>query len=220
MGDVSTSGPGAARPFTAGQLFDPDSPYGRLRGSLKPEAKLRGFFHHLAVTQKAKRGEARSRAFAADTERAGKAVLLPLVVSAADPQRPLDAELWLDLLPFGGRGRMLLSFRLRQPADAPPRGTACRALLLTPGMLERLCGAEATRSSDAARRAVTALLAGGGGGEPFEAARVLAAVPELDGEMEEGGFCKFRPFDLPEQAAHVEELPSRTVVLVVLDGRA
>jgi hypothetical protein len=218
MGDVSTSGLGGAQPFTADQLFDPRSPYGRLRGSLKPEAKLRGFFHHLAVSQKAKRVEGRPLAFAAKT---GKAPApLPQVVSCAKPEQTLDADLWLELVPFGGRARLLLSFRIRDRAAVPPEGTPCRALLLTPGMLERLCGPEATRSSDAARRAISALLAGRSAGDPFESARILAAVPELDGEMDEGGFCKFKPFDLPEQAGHVDELPSKTVVVVVLDRRA
>jgi hypothetical protein len=173
------------------------------------------------VAQKARRGEAASHKFAADPGRIGKAPSpLPQVVSCAAPDETLDADLWLELVPFGGRGRLLLSFRIRDKAAVPPEGTACRAFLLTPGMLERLCGPEATRSSDAARRAISALLAGRAGGDPFESARVLAAVPEMDGEMDEGGFCKFKPFDLPEQAGHVAELPGKTVVVVVLDRRA
>jgi hypothetical protein len=210
-------GSGGARPFSADQLFDPQSPYGRMRGSLKPDAKMRGFFHYLAVMQKAKRAEFRPLAFAART---GKAPTATLVVSSANPDAALDADLWLDLVPFAGRGRLLLSFRIRDESAIPPAGTACRALLLTPGMVERLCGADATRSSDAARKAITNLLSGHSAVDPFEAARILAAVPEMDGELDEGGFCKFEPFDLPEQAGHVDELPSKTVVAVVVDQRS
>jgi hypothetical protein len=217
MGDsFSLRSPAGARPFSADQLFDPQSPYGRMRGSLKPEAKLRGFFHYLAVQQKAKRAEGGPLAFAAKT---GKAPTANLVVSTAAPEQPLDADLWLDLVPFGGRGRLLLSFRIRDRKAAPPAGTVCRAFFLTAGMLERLAGAEATRSSDAARKAVSGVLSGRSVLESFEAARVLAAVPEMDGEIDEEGFCKFDPFDLPEQAGHVDELPPKSVVVVVVDRR-
>lgn len=219
MGDpISTLRPGGARPFSAEQLFDPHSPYGRMRGSLKPEAKLRGFFHYLAVLQKAKRAESRPLKFAADVR--GKPPTASLVVTTAAPGEALDADLWLDLVPFGDRGRLLLSFRIRDRKAIPPAGTACRAFFLTPGMLERLSGADSTRSSDAAREAVAALLGGRSAIDPFEAARVLAAVPEMDGEVDEDGFCKFAPFDLPEQAGHVDELPAKTVVVVVVDRRA
>src|SRR5262245_8775945 len=216
MGDVHKTGQGAARSFSAVQIFEPESPYERMRGTLKPDAKLRGFFHYLAVLQKAKRADPGPLAFGART---GKAPTASVVVSAADPERALDADLWLDLLPFGGRGRLLLSFRIRDRKAIPPAGTACRAFFLTPGMLERLCGSDSTRSSDVARKAIAGLLAGRSPVEPFEAARVLAAVPEMDGEVDEGGFCKFAPFDLPEQAGHVDELPARTVVVVVVKRR-
>jgi len=213
MGDVkSTPGPGA-RPFSAEQLFEPTSPYGRMRGTLKPDAKLRGFFHYLAVQQKAKRAE--PLRFSAKT---GKPTA-SMVVSSAAPEEQLDADVWPELVPFGDRGRLLLSFRIRDARAIPPAGTACRAFFLTPGMLERLCGPDSTRSSDAARKAISGLLSGQSAVEPFEAARVLAAVPEMNGELDEDGFCKFPPFDLPEQAGHVDELPARTVVVVVVDRR-
>jgi hypothetical protein len=216
MGDVNTSpGLGAARPFSAEQLFEPHSPYGRMRGSLKPDAKLRGFFHYLAVQQKAKRAEPVALRFSART---GKPTA-SMVVSSSAPEHSLDADVWPELVPFGDRGRLLLSFRIRDRRAVPPAGTACRALFLTPGMLERLCGADSTRSSDAARKAICGLLSGHSAIEPFEAARVLAAVPEMNGELDEDGFCKFQPFDLPEQAGHVDELPARTVVVVVVDRR-
>jgi hypothetical protein len=218
MGDSNTRGAAVGGPpavtFRAEQLFDPRSAYGRMRASLLPDAKMRGFFHHLAVQQKAKRDERRPLAFAAKT---GKVPTFNLVVSSADTQRRLDADVWLDLAAFGARSRLTLSFRIRDSQAVPPAGTACRALFLTPGMLERLCGAAATRSSDAASEALGRLLSGRSDADPFEAARVLAAVPELNGEVDEGGFCKFKPFDLPEQAGHVDELPAKTVLLVVVD---
>ena len=85
-------------------------------------------------------------------------------------------------------------------------------LLLTAGMLERLCGPDAVRSGEA--KAVVRLFAGQDDGDPFQAVRVLAAVPEMDGELEEGGFWK-SAFDLPE-AGHVDDLPEKMTVVVVI----
>lgn len=213
MGDVSLApGAEANRPFSADQLFDSRSVYGRMRASLKPEAKLRGFFHCLAVA-KAKQGDP-PHPPRARTKPPGVA---ELIVRSTAPEQGLDADLSLDLAPGAGGGRLLVSFRIKDRAAIPPEGTACRALLLTAGMLERLCGAEATRSSDAARKAVAGVLAGRSDSDPFETARILAALPEMDGKLDEGGFCKFKPFDLPEQAANVDHLPERMTVVVVID---
>jgi hypothetical protein len=84
-------------------------------------------------------------------------------------------------------------------------------------VVERLCGAEAVRSPEATRRALRRLFSGQGNGDPFEAARILAAVPELDGELDETGFCKFRAVELPEQALIVEGLPEQTTVVIAID---
>src|SRR3954465_5807155 len=111
MGDVNTRpGAGAAPPpFSAEQIFDPNSPYARMRGTLKPDAKLRGFFHHLAVQQKAKR----SLSFAAKSAAGPGRATAGVVVSSAAPGEAVDADVWPELVPFGDRGRLLLSFRIR-----------------------------------------------------------------------------------------------------------
>jgi hypothetical protein len=212
MGDVhQTPSSPANQPFSAGQLFDPASPYGRMRASMKPEAKLRGFFHYLAVQAKAQ-----DRKPAATRSRNLRVV--HLVVGAAEPGQELAAELRPEMADrFGGKRQLLLSFHLEDPACWPQASTPCRAFLLTPGVLERLCGPDLARGADIVRKVLTRLFAGQSGRDPFETARILAAVPDLDGEVDATGFCKFKPVDLPEQAAAlVDELPEHTAVVVVI----
>lgn len=215
MGDAAvTLGAEANRPFSAEQIFDTRSIYGRMRGSLKPEAKLRGFFHSLAVAQKDKQFFSEARPARG---RSKPPESVELVVMSGAPDEAVNVDLTLELTGGAGRGRMLLLFRIKDRSRIPPEGTACRALLLTKGMVERLCGHESTRTSELALRSISDILSGRADGDPFEAARILAAVPELDGKLDEGGFCKFKPFDLPEQAGHVDELPERMVIVVVID---
>lgn len=215
MGESSVTG-GPGRPFSAEQLFDDRSDYGRLRAGMKPEAKLRGFFHYLAVLQKNRTNELPSDAFAARTSTARNTP--NLVINAGSPDSTLESDVMVRLMPsFGGRGRLVLDFRVKDRDNAPPPGTTCRAFLLTPGMIERLCGPDAARSPEMARKAFTKLLSGEGDTDPLEAARILAAVPELEGEMETGGFGRFPHFELPEQASCVDELPERTTVIVVIN---
>jgi hypothetical protein len=188
-----------------------------MRASMKPEAKMRGFFHYLAVL-------ARERA----RDEAQKPVLLRArtrdahmahLVLAADGVRDLPADVWPELADrFGGKRHLQLSFQLRDPASYPPAPAPCRAFLLTPGVVERLCGGDAVRSADSVRKALLRLFSGQSPGEPFETARILAAVPELDGEVDETGFCKFRPVELPEQALIVDSLPEQTTVAIVIDA--
>jgi hypothetical protein len=220
MGDVrlSSSWP-ANRAFSAGQLFDPQSTYGRMRASMKPEAKLRGFFHHQAVLAKQRAGSGRR------TD--GEPSLCPawppgvrtlyLAITTADPGRELPVEPWPEQAGRSASKRqLLLAFRLRDAASFPGATSSCRALLLTPGMVARLAGVEAVRSPEATRKALLRLFSGQGG-DPFETARILAAVPELDGEVDEAGFCRFAAVELPEQAASLEGLPEQTTVLIVID---
>jgi hypothetical protein len=188
-----------------------------MRASMKPGAKLRGFFHYLAVLA---RDQARSEScepvlLRAKTRNVGDA---HLVVGAADPGRDLPADVWSDLADrCGGKRHLVLSFQLRDPASYPPAPAPCRAFLLTPGVVERLCGGEAVCSAEMARKGLLRLFAGQGTGEPFETARILAAVPELEGEVDETGFCKFRAVELPEQALAVDGLPEHTTVAIVID---
>jgi hypothetical protein len=211
MGDMTFSA-GGNRSFSAEQLFDGESEYSRMHASMKPEAKMRGFFHYLAVLQKAKLARSRPVAIAAT-----KLNSVSLVVAAGNPDEALDADCTLELAPgFGGQSRLVATCRLADRPMRPPAGSPCRALLLTRGMMERLCGAESTRSDESARKALSRLLAGRGDGDAFETARILAAVPEMDGEMDGSGFCRFRYFEVPEQAGHVDELPERTMLVVVI----
>ncbi len=213
MGDVPqlTSTP-ANWPFWAGQLFDAHSAYSRMRASMKPEAKLQGFFHYLAV-------QARDR-HAPEPRRApppppGAAVHLVLAVD--DAERELSAEVRPELVDRDGKRSLQLSCRLTDAADFPPAPAACRAFILTPGVVQRLCGPEAARGGEAMRRALLDLFAGRGRPDPFETARILAAVPELDGKVDDTGLCRFRAVELPEQAGAVEALPEQTAVVVVID---
>lgn len=107
MGDVhQTPSSPANQPFSAGQLFDPASPYGRMRASMKPEAKLRGFFHYLAVQAK---GQDRK----ASSSKSRPLRLTHLVVAATQPGQELAAELRPEMADrFGGKRQLLLSFHL------------------------------------------------------------------------------------------------------------
>src|SRR5262249_35096756 len=144
---LSSSGPGN-RAFSAGELFDPQSTYGRMRASMKPGAKLRGFFHYQAVLAKQRARNSSDRRLEGESPLcpawpAGVRVL-HLAIGTADPGRELPVEVWPELTGrSGSTRRLLLSFRFRDAASFPTAGTLCRALLLTPGMVARLCGADA-----------------------------------------------------------------------------
>jgi hypothetical protein len=221
MGDVplSTSSP-ANGPFSAGQLFDAQSVYSRMRASLKPDAKLQGFFHYLAVQAKNRARDEVSRP-PGSAGRTRELQLAPLVLAADDPDQELPAQLWSELADrFGGKRFLQMSFQLKDASRLPAAPAVCRAFFLTPGVVQRLCGPEATRGAETMRRALLEVFAGRGRGDPFETARILAAVPELDGKVDDRGFCKFRPVELPEQAQVLDGLPEHTAVVIVIDRPA
>jgi hypothetical protein len=215
MGDVFVppTGSPANRPFAAGQVFDAQSVYGRMRASMRPEAKMRGFLHYLAV--QAKHPSAETPLCPPGLSR--QPHVIPLVLAAGDPAQDLPAHVRTEWATGeGGKRQFVLSFQLRggtKGAAAP-----CRAFLITPGVLQRLCGPDAVPGADAARKALLRLFNGQGTGDPFETARILAAVPELDGDMDETGCGEFRTVELPDQAHLVDALPEQTTVVIVIDG--
>jgi hypothetical protein len=202
-------------PFSARHVFDPRSIYFRMRASMKPEAKLRGFFHYLAVLHK--RDEPSPGAPGRMTSMARSNSPPRVVLSATNPESVLDADVALDLpRGVGNTRRLTIEFQLSNKAVHPPSPVACRALLLTPGVLERLCGSEALRGPAAVRESLARLFAGHSRQDSFEASRILAAVPDLDGEVDATGFCKFAAFELPELACVVDRLPEGTNLAIVL----
>ena len=89
---------------------------------MKPEAKLRGFFHYLAVQQKAKRAEPRPLAIAAKSKTVSTANLVVGICAAHE----LRADVWLELRPFGKQRRLALSFRVTDADAQFAEGTPCR----------------------------------------------------------------------------------------------
>jgi len=98
MGDVplSMSAPGN-RSFWAGHVFDPQSPYSRMRASMKPEAKMRGFFHYLAVLIKNQSRAEGSREPILLRARTRNLRLSYLAVETTNPDQELPVEVWPEL---------------------------------------------------------------------------------------------------------------------------
>jgi hypothetical protein len=190
-------------------LFDPVSYYNRLRACVRPEDKLRGFFHWLHV---------RDRYALAQSKPAGQQEPLRRVLSAQRPEKVHEADVQASFVPDDhGRVCFALSVQLRQPAgDAPRKKGACRAYLVEHAVLERL------RAADPSLRdaADDALLAKVFDNERVttngEVARILSALPELEDTLDEQGHADFQPFPLPENCP-MRSLPGDIHVVVVAD---
>jgi hypothetical protein len=165
-------------------FFDDTSLYMRLRARFLPGEKLRGYFQWLREQHEQAAAAASRWALAA----AGNSV----VVRLDDPSRPVTHHLTLPKgATLGARFRAEVS--LDDDHDFPPDGSPFRLLLVSPAMLATLrrylredeSPLVLSLDSEAALRQLL--------GEDvlrsnLEAARVLSAVPELEGTFNERGY--------------------------------
>lgn len=208
-------------------LFNPTSLHNRFRARVRAEDKMRGFFHYLHRRQKqAEQGQTQHRPDTVQAEehpeRSKEGLSKPgnqerrLVLWADRPETPLEAT--LDLL-FGTEDETRtigLALQLANPSDFPAGTTDCRAYFLDGPVVARLkatAAAEEGSSLSSLRDVFQDNLMA----RSSEVARLLAAVPELDGIIDATGAGIFRSFPLPESCATVV-LPEDVTIVVVISG--
>jgi hypothetical protein len=189
-------------------LFDPASYYNRLRACVRTEDKLRGFFHWLTV---------RDRHAPARGEPAVRPGPLRLVFSAERPEEALPADVQAGFVPDDRGGAAFgLAVQLRQhPGDPPRKKTACRAYLLEQAVLGRLRSADPSLRDAADDILIGKVFHDERVAANWEVARILSALPELEGSLDERGRGDFQPFPLPENCP-IRSLPVDVHVVVVL----
>jgi hypothetical protein len=210
-------------------LFDPHSLYSRLRASIAPEDKMRGYFRWLQLEQqRAQSEDTRVRPLAAAQAKQRHY----LILQAARPQEPLQAEMDVFIRrDEDGENRIHLSLGLAPQTDRPRHKTACRAYLLDPAVLEllqtvfakwnktgetflRLARQHNKENVSKKTEAVGKLFSSEFLNHNLEAARILSTVPELEGTVDERGQGDFRPIALAEDCPNI---PEHVYVVVVID---
>jgi hypothetical protein len=229
---------GESKP-TRHPLFDPASTYSRMRSSARPEYKMRGYFHwqkarairlgaspperepgqeeerqstlRLLTRRMAVLGEPGGDFHVTDALR-----VVPVCLPRGRPDRdPFSGSLVL-VAEAAGTRTVGLWLETHEPTREGHRG-ACRAFLIEPEVLERIedvvrkaSEVEPDRALDHAFQAH--IIAGN-----LDVARLLAALPDLDGEAR-GPLIHFHRLPV---AADFEVFPPRqgplTVVLVFDD---
>src|SRR5207248_2918277 len=107
-----------------------------------------------------------------------------------------------------------LSLQLQNRADFPARPVACRAYFLEPAVVDRLKAAAAKEGNE--KPSLREVFRDDLVARSFEVARVLAAVPELEGTIDENGACEFHRITLPETCSAIP-LPEEVTIVVVID---
>ena len=181
-------------------LFDPDSCYSRLRAAVPPQERVRGYFRWLAAEH--------SRAALLGVAAAPAAPPPHLVLRVDRPEEALAAEVRVRLSP-PGREERHVSLTLETRDYRPAGRLTCRAFLVEPAIARQLGGPGALRH--VFRRETLA--------RDFEAARVLSALPELEGGLE-GGCARFERVVLPPGCGELRALPGRVLVVVAVDAAA
>jgi hypothetical protein len=213
-------------------LFDPASYYNRLRACIRTEDKLRGFFHWLTV---------RDRHAPARGEPAVRPGPLRLVFSAERPEEALPADVRANFVPDDrggvtfalavqlqqkpgdhleqrvlGGDDLIAAVQLQQkPGDHPRKKTACRAYLLEQAVLGRLRSADPSLREAADDILIGKVFHNERVAANWEVARILSALPELEGTLDGQGRGDFRPFPLPENCP-IRSLPGDVHAVVVL----
>jgi hypothetical protein len=191
-----------------------------MRACFQEELKLRGLFYELKALREA---EPQLKAMSVKASKRARSVAASrrckLVLLAHDPGREVQGTIDDRIVGAGGkRARLLMRVRLEESVVRPPYEAECRVFLLTKGVLERFCGANALRSGDWTLSALRHLFEGESRRDPREIARVLSAVPEMSGPIGPDGAIELR-FDLPAQASDFEALPDG-MAIVALIGQA
>jgi hypothetical protein len=183
-------------------LFDPHSAYNALRATLLPHEKIRGYFHW----QKTRRSRGEEQP-GPSPERP------PLVLRGGSPPVPLQARVKIpdtDSLP----GRYRIDVVLLEQLGLPEGNVPCRAFLVEQGVLDRL-RAQGLRITLAEKDdlALVQLLDHRLLSEEFEVQQAVAALPELEGQVQ--GNRILLEADIPPGSPNISD---RAWVVVVIDG--
>jgi hypothetical protein len=183
-------------------LFHPASLYSRLRESCKPDDRLRGYFRWLAA-QPVPRAVPPWR-------NPPPAFADALVFRADRPDEPLPAAVSVALTDEGRSRRLDIRFQLTDAGDHPGRPVACRAFLLDADVLARLGAARASDLPSAVASAFRPEAL-----RNFELARVLSALPDIDGCVSAKGQGECRSPAVLENGA---ALPERVRLAIAVQG--
>jgi hypothetical protein len=229
-------------------LFDPRSLYGRMRAAVRPEDKMRGYFHWLQA-----RAERVAEAFQAvppcspevldrlsvrleslEIEvgvRPGRAEVLaahhvmPLALARAPSRlevsrvtlRPGDHEADLLLVRESGGGRsfgMLMSFPEEVCGGLLRR---CRAFLCEPEVVKHLRLALDAAATSPTGEVLFQAFQPEAVADNVEVARLLSALPELDGIIHPPGEARFHRHPIPDGCSQFPPRPAPLSVVVVID---
>jgi hypothetical protein len=193
-------------------IFDPASRYNRFRRVCDPHEKLLGYFDWLAHKKK-QQADLPAPWLETSPDLAARAG--PLVIRLDNVAKPVAAEVEV---PEGGvlGGSYEVFFRLQKMEDRPASETPCRVLLLEPdtlGLLRENLASEGRQLPRNEEKAIRMLLSEDCLETSLEAARVLAALPELEGSTDKDGEGSARaeiPFGCPNA-------PPGTWIVVVYD---
>jgi len=193
-------------------LFDPESYYNRLRVCVRLEDKMRGFFHWLSV---------RDCCAPSATEATGKRGPLRLVFSAERPEKGVAADVQVDFV-RNELGQTSFDLTLQLPREAGGhlrKHTPCRVYLLEQAVLKRLRSVDPSLQSEADDTLPGKVFQNERVATNWEVARILSALPELEGPLDERGRGHFRSVPLPENCP-IRCLPADVHIIVVLGAPA
>jgi hypothetical protein len=201
-------------------LWDSNSEYSRLRACYRPKAKMRGYLHHLA---------ARSRLMskrvvlpvgppveeAAHYALAAKGAIKRIVVAADKPLDELDYAVRPDIDDaIDGRVEVVLLADPKAKNPSIPKAAKCRAFFLDSAVLMNLL--EALPGND---RAISSAFKAQVLSNSSAIARILSAVPEMDGMMDVEGYISFTPYSISGIERGSKFPTSMSLVVVANLGR-
>jgi hypothetical protein len=195
-------------------LFDPASQYSQARAGFAPEDKLRGYFRWLARCLRAETVQTLRLAAESGPRPA-------LVLLAGTPETVVPAQVEVQWTPRkNAPGALRVRLRLINPSALSGRLTLpapFRAFLLEPEVVERLSQAieaPGQAGESVLPRVFSAEVVAGN----LEVARVLSAVPELEGIVNADGSGTTSLAAIPPTSPPVEVVPPAVTIVVVIDN--
>lgn len=203
-------------------LFDPGSKYNRLRAAVRPADKLRGYFHWLSAQPAAPpepggAGRVRGAAPMLLAAPAARAAGRRLVLRLDEPDEVVAAAVKPAVVPAEGGGKQLeLTVELHD--HIPPYPVACRAFFIEPAVLSRLTTLDKSFADRPPLTVLQTVFRPEWVGYNLEAARILSALPEMDGTVDQDGAGAFDPAPLPDACRDITAIPERVYLVVAIDG--
>lgn len=206
-----TSEPITSEPSHVHALFDPASRYNRLRLAAGLDDKMRGYFHWLRSRQDRKETVASSSGMATAPPRR-------LVVRLSQLETATPADVDVRFLPRADQRKTIdVRLQLQKPKKYLVR---YRVWLMDPAFWQRLRKAEPSLSEEPSAEGLLRLVNDETLRSNLEVARILSAIPELEGSVDESGSGRCTALALPDSCDDIDALPEDVFVVIVLDKEA